>query len=321
MDTEAHGSSSARHTRRIVTASAREPLVQFIAIALVLFGANRLIDGGEPERSGESITISEGRVQQIADRYRLLAGRLPSRSELQMLVSDFVDEEVAYREAVTLGLDVDDTIVRRRLRQKLEFLLEDGAAIEEPADAQLSAWLDQHAAQYRMPERVAFRQIMASNDAHSTRARANAQAILEELRSGVDPTQLGDASMLPSAMPLTTQQGVARLFGEAFAAAVFAHANAGWFGPVASPLGAHAVLILSREPARDPALEEIRSKLRSDWIEARRRTKREALQARLRESYEIEVEWPDVYATELVAPRASAVAREPDAVAAVRKRP
>ena len=155
--------------------TAREPLVQFIAIALVLFGANQLINGDDQQRSDKSITISQGRVQQIADSYRLLSGRLPSRAELQMLVNDFADEEIAYREALALGLDVDDTIVRRRMRQKLEFLAEDAEAIEAPTDAQLAAWLREHAAAYRLAERLSFRQVMASSDTHGTRARAKGE--------------------------------------------------------------------------------------------------------------------------------------------------
>jgi hypothetical protein len=140
----------------------REPLLQFLAIALVLFTANELLHGGNLRPTGERITISQGRVQQIADSYRLLAGRMPSRTELQALVNDFADEEIAYREAIAIGLDADDTIVRRRMRQKLEFMAEDAASSEEPTDDQLAAWLMGHAAHYRLPERVSFRQVLAS---------------------------------------------------------------------------------------------------------------------------------------------------------------
>src|SRR5689334_5540209 len=117
----------------------REPLVHFFVVALVLFTANRLLHGPAQQAPGDVITISQGRVQQIADSYRLLAGRMPSRAELQALVTDFIDEEIDYREAIAMGLDADDTIVRRRMRQKLEFLAEDAEASEEPSDAQLAA--------------------------------------------------------------------------------------------------------------------------------------------------------------------------------------
>lgn len=283
--------------KSVVVRAMREPLLQFLAIALVLFIANQLIHGDVVRPSGERITISQGRVQQLADSYRLLAGRMPSRTELQALVKDFADEEIAYREAIAIGLDADDTIVRRRMRQKLEFMAEDAEASEEPTDAQLAAWLIEHAAQYRLPERISFRQVMASTDLRGERAKSEAASLLDKLMSGADPAKLGDPSMLPSALRPTTQQDVASLFGEAFAANLFAHSDNKWFGPVMSPLGAHVVLILSREPARDPVLTDIRDQLRSDWIEAQRRDRREQFQVRLRQRYEVIVEWPQLYAS------------------------
>jgi hypothetical protein len=288
--------------KALVARAIREPLLQFLAVAGVLFAANSLLRGPETLLPGDRISVSPGRVQQIAESYRLLSGRLPDRTELQALVEDFVDEEVAYREAIAMGLDADDTIVRRRMRQKLEFLIEDANGIAEPRDDDLAAWLKTHAAQYRVPERISFRQVLASSDTRgAAAAHAQATAFLGSLRSGVDPDKLGDASMLPAALPLTTAQGVAALFGEGFTASLFKQTGDGWFGPVASPFGAHNVLILSREAERDPALNEVRDKLRSDWIEAKRRAARDAFQARLRERYTVEIEWPEPYAGEQVA--------------------
>jgi hypothetical protein len=287
-----------RSPQTFVARALREPLLQFLGIALVLFAANQFIHGDTVRPAGDRITISQGRVRQIAESYRLLAGRIPSRAELQGLVNDFADEEIAYREAIAIGLDADDTIVRRRMRQKLEFMAEDAEASVEPTDTQLAAWLTERAADYRMSERISFRQVMASTDTRGARARADATALLNQLHSGADATHMGDSSMLPSALPPTTEQGVASLFGEEFAAAVFAHADDSWFGPVVSPLGAHVVLILSREPAQDPTLADIRDRLRSDWIETRRRDRREQFQARLRQRYDVVVEWPNLYAAQ-----------------------
>ena len=290
---------SARGVNDMITRAMHEPLLQFLAIALVLFVTNQLIHGSSVQISNELITISPGRVQQIAESYRLLAGRLPSRAELQALVNDFADEEIAYREAIAMGLDTDDTIVRRRMRQKLEFLAEDAEASEEPTDEQLAGWLAEHAADYRLPERISFRHVMASADVRGEHVRQEAAAMLNQLRSGdAEASGLGDPSMLPSIVPLTTQHGVAALFGETFADALFAHAGEGWFGPLVTPLGAHLVSIITREPAHDPLLAEIRGKLRSDWIEARRRDQREQFLARLRQRYSVTVEWPELYAAQ-----------------------
>ncbi|MDY6949357.1 MAG: peptidylprolyl isomerase [Pseudomonadota bacterium] len=314
MAADEAGACNARGANGRFQRALREPLLQFMAIALVLFVANQLLHGSSVQISNERITISQGRVQQIAESYRLLAGRLPSRAELQVLVNDFADEEIAYREAIAMGLDADDTIVRRRMRQKLEFLAEDAEAGEEPTDEQLADWLAGHAADYRLPERISFRHVMASADARGARMNEAATALLKQLRSGADASGLGDPSMLPSTLSPTTRHGVAALFGETFADAVFAHAGEGWFGPLFSPLGAHLVLVVARRPARAPLLADIRGKLRSDWIEARRRNQREQFVARLRQRYSVAVEWPQMYAAQPAAGEVSKLSRPLDTI-------
>jgi len=296
----ANGSPSVGLWPTITTSAsrlAREPLAQFFAVALVLFSANSLIHGPDTGAPATAVVISQGRVLQIADSYRLLAGRSPSRAELQALVDDFIEEEIYYREAVAMGLDTDDTIVRRRMRQKLGFIIEDADASEEPSDDQLAVWLSSHAADYRLPERISFRHVLASSDTRGANAPTDAAAFLDALISGADPEDLGDASMLPSALPLTTRHSVAALFGDGFASRVFQHTDDTWFGPVTSPFGAHDVLVMSREPARNPTLNEARDTLRSDWIEARRIAKREEFQSRLRQRYDVSIDWPEPYAS------------------------
>src|SRR6186713_2584638 len=145
-----HRSGSCRQMfSDVISRAVREPLLQFLAVASLLFFVNHLVHGPSPRALDDSVTISKGRVEQLAESYRLLAGRMPSRAELQALVEDFIDEEIDYREAIAMGLDADDTIVRRRMRQKLEFLAEDGDAREEPSHEELAAWLRSHAAEYR----------------------------------------------------------------------------------------------------------------------------------------------------------------------------
>ncbi|WP_428410397.1 peptidyl-prolyl cis-trans isomerase [Hyphococcus sp.] len=278
---------------------AREPLAQFMIAGAVLFLVNSLVNGGDEPTPTYEITVSEGRIRQLAESYRLLSGRFPSETELQALVDDFIQEEIAYREAVAMGLDADDTIVRRRMRQKLDFLVEDTAAGEEPTEEELKAWFVDHADLYRLPRRISFRHILANGDARGDSAEKGAAAFLSALEAGAEPGGLGDASMLPEALPLTTQQGVAALFGEDFAATVFETHNEEWFGPVTSPFGAHAVLILSREAARSPAFEDVREKLRADWADAKRKERREEFHDRMRKRYDVTVNWPEAYLSQI----------------------
>lgn len=271
----------------------REPLVHFLAIGLALFVANTVINGRDEGPVGETIVISEGRVNQLAESFLLLSGRPPTREELASLVDDFVSEEVGYREAVAMGLDADDTIVRRRMRQKLEFLIEDDAASHDPTDAELQAWLDTHRDEYRLPERRALRQVLASADKRGATTAADAQGWLASLKSGADPAKLGDNSMLPAAMPLTTQEGVAAMFGGDFAKAAFANQGQGWFGPVSSPFGQHLVMVVDTQPGRAVSLGEIRDRIRADWIEHRRDIARDEFHARMRKRYDIRIDWPE----------------------------
>lgn len=273
--------------------AAREPLVHFMAIGAALFVVNGLINGPDEGPEGEVVVVSEGRVMQIAQSFVLLAGRAPTRDELQSLVDDFVSEEVGYREAIAMGLDADDTIVRRRMRQKIEFMIEDGAASETPSEADLQAWLDAHPEKFRMPERRALRQVLLSADKRGGAAMADAEAALVALKAGGDPASMGDKSMLPAAIPLTTQEGVAALFGADFAAAAFAAGEGGWFGPVASPFGQHVAMLVDVEPGRAVPLAEVVDRVHSDWVEARRNDARDDFHARMRDRYDIRIEWPE----------------------------
>lgn len=271
----------------------REPLLHFLAVGAVLFLANALLHGGGAGPAGDRIVISKGRVSQIAESFVLLSGRLPSRDELKTLVEDYVSEEVGYREAVAMGLDADDTIVRRRMRQKLEFLIEDEAAGAEPSEAELAAWMAGHPEAYRLPERRSLRQVLASADKRGAGAARDAENWLARLRAGADPAGFGDGSMLPKALPLTSEEGVTALFGAGFARAAFTQPAGSWFGPVATPFGQHLVEVISVEPGRALALAEAKEKVTADLIESRRNEARDRFHANLRRRYDIRIEWPE----------------------------
>ena len=279
-----------RHSRpNLAGRVLREPLVHFFLIGAALF---MLYDGSETERP-DRIVVDVARVEQLALGFSRVWQRPPTESELAGLVEDFVREEVYYREALAMGLDRDDTIVRRRMRQKLEFLSEDLVALAEPNDAELEAWLTEHADDYGIEPRAALRQIYVSRERHGEGAEARAQQLLERLRAeGADGETLGDASLLPSSLPLSPRREIAKHFGDDFAAQVLGLETERWSGPIESAFGLHLVYVEASEPGRVPSLAEARQAVERDWESARRGEANEAFYQALRARYEVTVEVP-----------------------------
>jgi len=270
----------------------REPLLHFLVVGLLLFLGYHVRHGdegrGEPSRRIE-ITSDDLRQIQIA---WLAQGRPAlTAAELSGLVDDRVHEEILYREALGLGLDKDDTIVRRRLAQKLEFLFEDVAALREPTTEDLEAWYDEHPEHFRQPPRATFRHLYFSPDRRGPHARDDASAVFgkasgkpidwprDEARS--------DAFMFPDYYGDDPFDSVAKLFGPGFADSLFRLTPGAWSAPIESGYGWHLVFIDSMTPARVPPLEEVESAVKSEWIEDQRSRMRDAAYAAMKARYEI----------------------------------
>jgi hypothetical protein len=243
---------------------------------------------GSPER----IHVDAARVEQLALGFARTWQRPPTQEEVAGLVDEFVREEILYREALALGLDRDDTIVRRRMRQKLEFLSEDVAPVVDPDDAALALHLAERPDEYRIEPRIALQQVFVSRDRRGDAALADAQALLARLRAGPDSGEAGDASLLPTALPLAPIGDVARVFGDEFAAEVVKLVPGQWAGPVESGFGLHLVLVEAREEGRTPALDEVRDAVRNDWLSARRAEANETFYRTLRDRYEVTTDAP-----------------------------
>ncbi len=269
----------------------REPLLHFFVLGAALFGLFAWLRGplaGAPER----IHVDAARIEQLALGFARTWQRSPTQEELAALVDEFVREEILYREALALGLDRDDTIVRRRMRQKLEFLSEDIAPVADPDDAALARHLAEHADAYRVEPRVALRQVFVSRDRHGDAAPAHAQELLARLSADPGADEAGDTSLLPATLPLAPLGEVASVFGSAFAQEVVKLTPGRWSGPVASGFGLHLVFVETREEGRAPALDEVRDAVRNDWSSARRTEANEAFYQSLRERYEVTIEVP-----------------------------
>lgn len=269
----------------------RQPLFQFLVLGVVLFALHSLFGQKEAAESKE-IVITNQQIALLASMWEKQWRRPPTPQEMAGLVESFIREEVLYREALAMGLDRDDTVVRRRLAQKIEFLAQDLATQGEPGDAELRTFFAENSEKFEIPATVTFSHVYVNLDTRGEGAFDDAERILTELRAGADPTQLGDRFMLQSHYADVTQQGVARNFGNQFAESIFALEPGSWTGPVQSGYGIHLVRIEGRDKAYLPPLEEVRLRVRDEFISNRRREVDELFYERLREGYEITIEEP-----------------------------
>jgi len=270
----------------------QEPLLHFLLIGAALFVAYQLMSGGESTAPRE-IVITESRVEALAENFARTWMRAPTPQELRGLVEDYIAEEVYYREAIAMGLDRDDTVIRRRLRQKMEFISEDVATSTEPGDADLQAYLDKHAEKFVEPPLLSFQQVFVSAERRGDAARRDAERILADLNAGrapADPQQLGDPTLLPAAMGAASPQDIVNTFGTEFAEQVNEAPVGQWSGPLVSGFGLHVVKVDERQADRQPTLAEIRPIVLREWQAEQRQETTAVFLATLRAKYDVRVE-------------------------------
>jgi PPIC-type PPIASE domain len=272
----------------------REPLVHFLLLGAVLFGVFALVGDRGSERTGH-IVVTPGHIEHLTVSFTRTWQRPPTAQELAGLLDDYIREEVLYREAVAMGLDRDDTIVRRRLRQKLEFLTEETAETAPPTEADLQVFLQQHLDTFRVEPRLAFQHVSLSRDRRGGAAATEARELLAQLSTGAaatDTAALGDPFLLPHVFALSSRSETARLFGDAFATQLQDLEPERWAGPIESGYGLHLVYVRERVDSRVPALEEVRQAVQREWFAARRKAMNEQFYQRLRARYTVIVEQP-----------------------------
>ena len=264
----------------------RDPLVAFVLLGLGVFALDGWLAGSETARP--VIEITSERVERLRARWIAQWGREPTETELQTLIDEAVDEEVLYREAQRLGLDRDDAIVRRRLAQKLTFILEDAGVAGPPPEAAIAEYFARHAERYRRPGRTTFDHVFLSADSRPDPA-GDATALLDELRGsdGGGWRRLGDPFMLARTYADRSDREIAGLFGRGFAEALSGLPVGGWNGPVESTYGMHLVRLTARTVSREPALAAVRDRVLADLREERRRERSLTAYEELRDDYEV----------------------------------
>ncbi len=271
----------------------REPLVHFFLLGAGIFLLSALMDESGGNRS-DRIVVSAGQVERLVETWQRVWQRPPTSAELEGLVEDHIREEILYREAIAMGLDRNDTIIRRRLRQKMEFLPQDLIEQAQPTEEELRTYLYENASGFRVESRVSFQQIYLNLDRRGADTEEYALSLLRDLKAGGgEPAALSDPISLPHELQLQSESEVARLFGREFASRLAEIEPGSWTGPVRTGFGLHLVRVLERLPGRIPELDEVREKVEREWRFMERQQLDEQFFLSLRDRYTVEVQLPD----------------------------
>ena len=269
-------------------------MLHFLLLGAAIFAAYGLM----PNRTGDKpdrIVISQGQIAAMAVGFTRTWHRPPTAAEMEGLIGDRVREEVYYREALALRLDKDDTIVRRRLRQKLEFIADDVATQVQPTDAELTAYLKAHPDRFGVTRRWTFSHVYLNPAKHGEATARDAARLLDVLNRATgkaDVSELGDPFLLDRTFDNLPTREVAKLFGEKFAEQLGSLELGRWQGPIESGYGVHLVFIGNRTEGTLPDLEEVRGAVSREWADTRRTEANEKFYQSLLERYAVIVERP-----------------------------
>ena len=264
----------------------REPLLHFLLLGALLFLAYGWLNNAGFAAKDE-IVVSRSQVDGLVTQFEKVWQRAPTAEERQALVESWVRDEIFYREAIAMGLEQDDPVVRRRLSQKIQFIMDTGADAGPPSDAELQGWLDEHADQYRVPATYTLRQHFFDPARHGESVDAIVAQAQRALTAGREVH--GDPTMLPAALEGRAAD-VERAFGAEFEQALRTLPVGGWQGPVRSTFGLHLVELEARTESRAATLAEARPEIARDLLQARSEASQEAYYRRLRDKYAVRIE-------------------------------
>jgi hypothetical protein len=276
----------------------RSPLLHFLVIGAVIYVAYFVkSDPIVNPDSSNTITMTTGEVNWLEDSFSKRMNRQPTPEERQGLIDQFVRETALYREAIAMGLDKDDVIIRRRLSQKLEFLFQDLADATPPTEEEIAEYFEANAGRYRAPEIITFTHVFIDPDRRGDQTLDDADRILTSLQD-LDPStasveEYGDVFMLQGYYPERSEAEVAKLFGGGFAGPLFDLTPGQWHGPALSGYGVHLVYVHARIQPPPPAFEEVRAQVTQDLQDKTRTEFNDDLIAALLARYEVIIETPE----------------------------
>ena len=267
----------------------REPLLHFLVIGAGLFFLFSQV--GDPDIAIDNrIVITQADLDRLADVWLRRTGRPPTSQDRERQLEHFIREQVLYREALAMGLDKDDVIVRRRLSQKMEYLFKNLGSIVEPDEVELNLFLAENASNFTIPAKISFRHIYLNPNSRGQGIYVSARKLLTQLHdpAGVtDVASKSDRSLLPFDYAEKRENEIASLFGDAFSKQVFSLPAGSWQGPIDSVYGVHLVYIKSHNMPRLPQLSLIRERVSSEWKAEKQRKTGEVFYQSLLQRYEI----------------------------------
>ncbi len=249
----------------------REPLLHFLLLGLVLFAVYAYTHRGRGGvESSRQIALTLDELRQMDMYFESQWHRQPTPAEFQAMVEDKVREEVLYREALAMGLDKDDTIVKRRMAQKMQFLAEDVAAAHEPSTAELKAWFEKNSNKFALPSRYSFRHLYFSPDKRGKNAQEDAAKVLTKIAGQREDStlalSLADQFMFQDYYGDRAPDALAKEFGPQFVVALEKIKPGSWQGPIESGYGWHLVFVDTVIPGRIPAFEEMEPDVKTAWL-------------------------------------------------------
>ena len=267
----------------------KEPLLHFLIIGALIFVLFSILNRDETSVSNNKIVVTATEIELLGDNWSKKWNRPPTERELMGLVDSYIKEEVYYREALALGLDQNDTILRRRLMQKMEFLSNDLAELNTPDESALNKYFLDNQEKYELPAQVSFTHIYFSLDKRGAKAFEDAKNVLSELNT-LRASEKGDSFMLQYDFVQETPFEVERLFGKGFAEELFTLGINTWQGPIESGYGLHLVRVSEKVDSRMPELASVIDKVRTDLMFERRQKMNKEIYEKFKERYEIVVE-------------------------------
>ena len=270
----------------------RVPLLHFVVAGAILFAGYEVINRDEMNPGAtDPVRIGEGEIRWLKDTFANQWQRPPTKDELRGLVAGYLEEELLAREAKALKLDHNDTIVRRRLAQKLTFLVDDTSSIVEPTDGELRRFYSANAERFQVDARVSFTQLFF-NPEKRQHAEADARAALVSIAStGTEgASAMGDSMLLENEFHEVDEQTVSNQFGARFARAIFLLKPGSWAGPVKSGYGVHLVRVTDVIPVTPQPFEEARPKILKEWRHEQETKTKAGYLGKLREKYGVVID-------------------------------